>query len=203
MHPISISLQNTWNGKQWIHFYGSASERYFQLFYEKYGCVLKAGDFKPYFSCWNQIYQLIQANDLQYELKASSLIVQLLTQLSLNPSPPFKLTDDPYVIIRKALDYIEQHYAKPINVELLANLTTMSKSYFFKTFKSITGHSPYEYVIRQRISKSKYLLGNPLLSLDQISEQVGFESTSNYIHTFRRYENTTPSKYRQLYMLDR
>ena len=75
----------------------------------------------------------------------------------------------------------------------------MSLYHFSRQFKKRTGFAPYEYLIKLRLSKAKALLSSDM-SIADIANAVGFPNPSAFIRLFKKFENTTPNKYRSLYL---
>lgn len=100
--------------------------------------------------------------------------------------------------ISRAVSYIELHYKENITVEEMAKISTMSGSRFFDKFKQSVGQTPVEYLNYYRISKAIVLLLNEKdMSVENISESVGFESTSYFHRLFKRITGRTPGEYRK------
>lgn len=100
--------------------------------------------------------------------------------------------------IASAISYIECHYKENINVEEMAKVSTMSGSRFFDKFKQCVGQTPVEYLNYYRISKAIVLLLNEKdMSVENISESVGFESSSYFHRMFKRITGRTPGEYRK------
>lgn len=59
------------------------------------------------------------------------------------------------------------------------------------------GCSPISYLLDRRIGESKRLLENSNISIRQISQQMGFSSSSYFSQSFRRYTGFSPAEYRR------
>jgi len=64
----------------------------------------------------------------------------------------------------------------------------------------MVGTSPYEYLINFRINKSKTLLKETSLTVNEISVMVGYNEVTNFIRDFKKYLGTTPLKYRNYWI---
>ena len=53
-----------------------------------------------------------------------------------------------------------------------------------------------DYLCRLRIQKAKELLREDI-SIQEIAERVGYNSSNSFIRTFKRYESITPGTYRE------
>ena len=94
------------------------------------------------------------------------------------------------------IDYINQNYCKKLTVSDLANFIHMEKVYFCKQFKKNFDLTPMNYVNLVRIYHSLNLLEYTELSIDKISEEVGFGCQNSYNKAFKKSYNLTPKQYR-------
>jgi hypothetical protein len=69
---------------------------------------------------------------------------------------------------------------------------------FSRCFKKETGFTFQEYLVRLRIKEALRLLDNPNASITDISFTVGFNDTSYFSRTFKKYLNHSPSEFRSL-----
>jgi len=95
------------------------------------------------------------------------------------------------------IEIIEDYHSEKLTLDRIAREIGCSKYYLAHQFKNDTGIAIYAYLTLFRISKAKGLLENTNMSVESISEQVGFASVSNFIRTFSEYETTTPYQYRK------
>jgi len=93
--------------------------------------------------------------------------------------------------------HIEAHFADHTNIEELSSDLFVNTAHLTRIFKSRTGYSPYEYLIRYRIMKARELLQFTDLSIKDIAGRTGFAQVSNFIHQFKRLESVTPGNYRR------
>lgn len=92
-------------------------------------------------------------------------------------------------------DYIEENIDKNITLEELANKVFLSKPYFTKKFKALFGSSPMKYVSDMRIEKSKQLIIEGKLSIQQISNKVGYNSLHHFSAAFKQSVGISPTEY--------
>ena len=103
-------------------------------------------------------------------------------------------------IIQPVINFIEDHYADSLSNKQLAQLIGYSPQYMNRLFKLVMNTSPTQYLIEFRIRKAKELLANqPTLSIQEVSDLVGFSSTSYFIAMFKRNEKITPKAFKQYY----
>lgn len=93
--------------------------------------------------------------------------------------------------------YIQQNYMEKINLEVIAEELSLSKSYISHLFKEMTGFTVMEYVMACRLTQVKYLLEiEPDKSIKDIANESGFDSASHFSRYFRDRERMTAREYR-------
>ncbi|MBQ7794777.1 MAG: helix-turn-helix transcriptional regulator [Clostridia bacterium] len=70
-------------------------------------------------------------------------------------------------------------------------------SYISTKFKEQFGMGINEYINKFRIKKAKELLNTENYTLDTVSSMVGYTDSRTFIRIFKKYEDTTPGKYRK------
>lgn len=183
---------------KWVHFNGASSEEYYNIIYKNYGPVIDMGNNTSILDNINKIMHLLSAGDMQFEVKASNIILNMLTDIILTkPNSQSNSSQKVNNIqLDAVMDFIENNYSSNISLEDMASTACSSKYHFCRNFKRITGYSPYEYLVKYRINKAKSLLEITDSPIGEIARNVGFESTSNFIRTFKKLEGLTPLKYR-------
>lgn len=97
--------------------------------------------------------------------------------------------------ISAAVEYIESHCAKKIDIQTLADLCFMSQSqlrrYFIREYKM----SPITYKNRYRIEKAKSMLLYDVADIGEISAKLGFDSIYSFSKIFKQYAGITPTQF--------
>lgn len=185
----------------WIHFLGANSNEYHHKITEKSGPVLKvspktAEDFQKLIE---NILHLIPSDNILTEIQVSQMLGVFLHEILIDSSCFLsENASSNQSGITSAIEYIKKNYQSDIKIEEIAGIAHLSKYYFVKQFKSLTGYSPYEYLIKYRIDKSKLLLYRSSDSINSIAIKVGFNSTNSFISAFKNYENITPLQFRKI-----
>lgn len=100
--------------------------------------------------------------------------------------------------LRPVITYIAEHYKEKIYIETLSDMITVSPDYFTKMFKDSIGRTPIDYINGLRINRAMQMLATSDISVNDISDGLGF-SNSNYFHKiFKQYMDTSPAAYRKL-----
>jgi AraC-like DNA-binding protein len=93
--------------------------------------------------------------------------------------------------------YIEAHYAEPLQVAGLAARFYIDPSYLSHRFKEVTGYSPKQYIMLNRLSRARELLISTPLPVGEVAVQTGFSDVNNFIRSFKRETGLTPAQYRR------
>ena len=60
--------------------------------------------------------------------------------------------------LRRARDFIDRHYAEPLDVPAMARTSLMSPAHFSRKFRAAYGETPYAYLMTRRIERAQALL---------------------------------------------
>jgi AraC-like DNA-binding protein len=137
-----------------------------------------------------------EANRQSYLTKASlrlwacAVIVGTVGELTAPASP---VSNE---LVVAAQDYLKQHLAEPIRMPDLIKHIGLCSSRLFQLFKSYTGLTPNDYLLRLRVEKAKQLLADPGPSITDVALESGFSSAQYFSGVFRKYAGQTPREYR-------
>lgn len=96
-----------------------------------------------------------------------------------------------------AMLYINRHFNEDIHLSDIANHVCIDKSYLIRMFKKQYSITPVNYLIECRLNHARNLLINTSLSVKEVADMCGYNSTSFFITQFRKNFEITPSEYRQ------
>ena len=99
-------------------------------------------------------------------------------------------------VVRRIHEYIDDNIDQRISVELLAGLANLSVCYFVRAFKQSMGITPHDYLIRQRVERTKQLLSGTDMPLSEIALAAGFADQSHFSRRFRQHVGISPRDYR-------
>ncbi len=95
------------------------------------------------------------------------------------------------------LDYIRNHLDQPLAVSALCRLAEMSQSHFSKLFKRSTGLAPHQFVLHERINRSKELLRLGNAKIVDVALGVGFENQAHFTTVFGNFVGMTPRQFQR------
>lgn len=119
-------------------------------------------------------------------------VYELLWQIHNRREPTIKPD-----LIAQMKYYMQEHYAEPITMDLLAELMDTSPRHLSRLFKRQTGHSPIDFVIQIRMNKAKELLLATNATLQEIAKAVGYPDGYYLAKMFKKYMGIAPIRYRK------
>lgn len=186
----------------WIHFWGGDAQEYYRCFWEvNHGSpksILRTPESVQIIRNLIQDYSAELYTDYRTDVKASSQISTLLSncvlsvlegndKLSLQTPPKF---------VFEVRNYIAEHYQERITLDFLAEKFYVNKFYLHKQFQLYLHTTPREFQKNLRINKAKEFLRASTLSVGDIADNLGFDTPSYFISSFRKAEGKTPLQYR-------
>ncbi len=98
--------------------------------------------------------------------------------------------------VEQTLNYLNEHYARRITLDELAENVHQSKSYLVRCFHQETGLTPIACLNNIRLSRAQTMLRYMDESVSSIAFQCGFEDASYFSLCFRQRFGLSPSAYR-------
>ena len=100
--------------------------------------------------------------------------------------------------IKKVTRYIDDHIYDSLRLKDLSAIACFSEYHFHRVFVACLGMTVQEYISVQRLSKAAILLLKSNYRITDIALETGYETVSSFTQTFKKYFNTTPSRFRQI-----
>ena len=101
--------------------------------------------------------------------------------------------------IMRTLRYIGTHLYEHIDMDALATVACVAKSYLIRLFTSALHVSPIRYVNRKKIERAQLLLMTEPIQVKEVAFRLGFDDHSYFIRLFRQTTGLTPNEYRRRY----
>ena len=131
-------------------------------------------------------------------LEAESLLLTFVAELMIRFAETPPTVTQPgreQHVIRRARDYLVDHYAENISLLDLAGIANMSPFHFTRVFCNQFGMPPHSYQTQIRILRAKRLLMQEE-SIADIAMRTGFADQSHFTRHFKRLTALTPGQYR-------
>lgn len=122
-----------------------------------------------------------------YELSAVMFAKQVHQVLAQKPSRQ----------ITEIQNYISRNIFKKITLREIADYMDLTPNYLSSLFSQELHISIHNYIQREKVHVSCNLLSHTKRSVSDISSYMGFQTQSNFSAVFRKWENMTPTEYRE------
>ena len=119
-----------------------------------------------------------------------------LDRMMENYSDEREMPSQQYIIVSEIMTYIAEHCSEKLSLEILGKEFGYSRNYLCGLFKSISGFSIVSYINGIRIKKSQEMLKNTRMSVAQIAQDCGFESSTHFGRVFKEIAGCSPMRYR-------
>lgn len=103
-----------------------------------------------------------------------------------------------YARLQRVKEFVEEHYAERVSLELAANVAHLEKKYFSTYFRRKMGIPFHHWLASVRVEKAVQLLTDTDDSLTQIAATVGFGSLRTFERSFKRLANVTPFEFKKI-----
>jgi AraC-like DNA-binding protein len=140
-------------------------------------------------------YISAQQNGTLSLLRGEIILMQILMYLSEDETPykPFHPVAD------QISRYIAEHYLEPISTATIAVELDRNASYLGRCYKDTYGINITSAINHHRILRSKRMLTESNLNIDEIARGCGFNDPNYFRRVFKHSLGVSPKKYRKQY----
>ncbi|MBB6734932.1 helix-turn-helix domain-containing protein [Cohnella zeiphila] len=103
-----------------------------------------------------------------------------------------------FVLCRRMIEYMKQHYGEPIGVPEIADAAGVSSSLASQLFKQETNETIYNYLTLLRMERASEMLRKTDRKISEVAQLVGYQHENSFIRSFRKFKDVTPGKYRDM-----
>jgi len=100
-------------------------------------------------------------------------------------------------LVEAMLDYVHQHYHRPIGLGELASAMKMNASYLSALFSQATGVTFHRYLKELRLTKARELLQDPRNRVREVAYAVGYTTPNHFRDVFKTRVGIPPSAWRE------
>ena len=124
------------------------------------------------------------ANTLLEELLYICLMQKQYVQDSLDPAEN---------LLKKALDYIQLHWAHIKSIKEISNALFISPSYLYEIFNKKLNMTPKEYLMQKRLQAAHAYLSSGIAP-NEVSTLIGFNTYTAFYRAFKAFYGKTPKE---------
>lgn len=99
----------------------------------------------------------------------------------------------------QCVKYMNEHLEECLSLETLGAAVYLSPSALCRSFESVVGMPPMQYLHQLRLQKARELLQSTALPLSEISQLCGFYDASHFCRRFKAQNGIPPKEYRKRY----
>lgn len=100
-------------------------------------------------------------------------------------------------LVDRSIEYLKRNYNTDIRLEDVALKSFISKNYFSKLFKEVTGINFSDYIQKLRVDEACSLLKSTDMKVMDIALQTGFNDIKFFYEVFKKITGFTPGDYRK------
>ena len=141
-------------------------------------------------------HRTLRYDATQPHLRSRILLLEILGALAI----PFEQSIPNY--IASSVEYLAEHIEENPSIGELARRCSISEVYFRKQFQKAMGVSPVEYRNALRLNRARAYLEYGDISVQEISDMLGYATVSHFIKEFRGKYGISPLQYRKRGRLD-
>ena len=159
----------------------------------------------------NRMREIYLAAAPDRELRCCILLMEFMLTLDehrdefmpeIHSGDPYSYTDTVMRRMVMVTDYIKNNLtADDLSQGAMARMAGISKDYFSRIFRSVTGMNYSKWLNMIRMERASELLTHRDMTLTEIAMSAGFQSISSFNRVFRAEKGMSPGEYRAL--LDR
>lgn len=97
------------------------------------------------------------------------------------------------------LDYVQWYIHTGIKVSEIAEHFGYNEKYLSHLFSTISGIPLKQYMLSKNIETAKFILSDTNKTINEISSQLGFNDSHNFMKAFKKAVGLTPTEYRNAY----
>ena len=98
--------------------------------------------------------------------------------------------------LEQQLQWVREHASQPIHTADLERAFPFSRSKMFSLFRTVTGMSPGDWILRERIRyAARLMLCEPDLSVKEAADRCGWKTAFHFSRLFRRVMGEAPGRY--------
>jgi AraC family transcriptional activator FtrA len=101
--------------------------------------------------------------------------------------------------IHRAIDYMTRHLDEEFSMSQVAAIAYMSTRNFTRRFREVTGTTPSQWIVNQRLTRARELLEETDESIDRVARLAGFGSAVTFRQRFAQALRTSPTTYRRAF----
>ena len=98
--------------------------------------------------------------------------------------------------LRRIKELVAAKMEDDLSLDDMAQSVGLSTAHFARMFRKLTGETPHQFVLRQRLERAKAMLRAPDARVLDVAVACGFKTQQHFAQVFRETWGVSPSEYR-------
>jgi AraC-like DNA-binding protein len=194
-HSYSPNRDTGWH-EYWVGFSGEHAERLFAKgIFTPSAPIHHIGINQEVMADYEQIVRFCRQQTPGFQVRLGALVLQLLAHI--RSSEMSSRTSHGYSeLVQTARTVMQLHVDDGIDIREIAAEIGVGYARLLEIFREYTGLTPYQYFLQLRMHRAKELLGDPGLSIKEVSARMNFENQYYFARLFRKKTGYSPSEWR-------
>lgn len=99
--------------------------------------------------------------------------------------------------LARVIEYMNTHFAEPLDLTRLAREAGVSKFHFAKLFRERVGTSPHRYLVDLRMIAARRMLDATELTIAEVAVKCGYENAAHFGAAWKRRYGLSPGAFRR------
>jgi len=125
-------------------------------------------------------------------LEKKALFYRLVNHILL--SERVSQNKESYPLIDEAIQYIREHHAEPLTLDMLAERYQIKAKYFSSLFRKYAGIGPIDYLIQYRMNRANEMLLTGQFPVGVVAKSVGYADAYYFSRLFKKHKGVPPGK---------
>lgn len=178
----------------WVHTEDMEVFRFDKIF--RQGLVVPLSDRDYICKVFENMIRSRYADPREFYIEGSAMISNLYHMLLKESVKQMKQKSRWDELVHGIIQEMEEECDREWCLPELAEKYYISVPQLIRRFKAQTGLTPHAYLMTIRLRAAEMYLKYTNMSVEEISKEIGFSNTSNFIYQFRKEKGMSPGKYR-------
>lgn len=182
-------------GYRFFHFDGNCMPGY-------YTQILGSQNVKFTFPNGSHFYELFKEliltnynSEQNKEIIINRILTDIITEILCQCPQYQKTVYSP--LVEDLCAFLQNSFRKKLTLDQIAKEMKLSKYYMSREFKKYSGKTIFGYITDCRLDLAQRLLRCSNMTINEISEYIGFEDHNGFYRAFQHREGMSPSAYRK------